>query len=139
MKKMAKVLTKHEDRSRNLTEGGGEGKHPLIKKKKKYKIFFFTLDPNIYKQRNDSGQVDIFVKKEYVIPHCKKLSFKNLTDLMEEDLIPTHPTSLDLPLKQDLEYLDFVNNKDLSQLKLRSASDHHMMFFPLFSILHQVI
>ena len=79
------------------------------------------------------------MKKEYVIPHFKKLSFKNLTDLMEGDLIPTHPTSLDLPLKQDLEYLDFVNKKDLSQLKLRSASDHHMMFFPLFSILHQVI
>ena len=35
MKKMAKVLTKHGDRSRNLTEGGGEGKHPLIKKKNK--------------------------------------------------------------------------------------------------------
>ena len=83
--------------------------------------------------------MNIFVKKKYVIPHFKKLSFKNLSDLMERDLNPTHPTPLDLPLKQDLEYHDFVNNKDLSQLKLRSASDHQMMFFPLFSIPHQVI
>ena len=36
---------------------------------------------------------------------------------MERDLNPTHPTPLDLPLKQDLEYHDFVTNKDLSQLK----------------------
>ena len=57
---------------------------------------------------------------------------------MERDLNPTHPTPLDLPLEQDLEYHDFVNNKDLSQLRLRSASDHQMMFFPLFSIPHQV-
>ena len=28
-----------------------------------FEIFFFMLDPNIYKQRNDSGQVNIFVKK----------------------------------------------------------------------------
>ena len=31
--------------------------------KKKKKLLFFMLDPNIYEQRNDSGQVNIFFKK----------------------------------------------------------------------------
>ena len=40
--------------------GRGEASFDLKKKKK---LLFFMLDPNIYKQRNDSGQVNIFVKK----------------------------------------------------------------------------
>ena len=43
--------------------GRGRGEASFDLKKKKKKLLFFMLDPNIYKQRNDSGQVNIFVKK----------------------------------------------------------------------------
>ena len=45
--------------------GRGEASFNLKKQTNKQtnKLFFFMLDPNIYKQRNDSGQVNIFVKK----------------------------------------------------------------------------
>ena len=41
--------------------GRGRGEASFDLKKKI--LLFFMLDPNIYKQRNDSGQVNIFVKK----------------------------------------------------------------------------
>ena len=43
--------------------GRGEASFDLKKNKLTNKLFFFMLDPNIYKQRNDSSQVNIFVKK----------------------------------------------------------------------------